>query len=152
VALSARGCSAPRESARPSYSRRWPGDGPPARRLRMRVGDTCQAHWCAGGSQTYADHTQRSRRAESGRALSGCAARGALRIAAGAQRHRSASLLCARGWCGPPRALGARRRTAQPENRPPRFIRVVFGPCDPRPGEATAGASVRLADVVLTST
>jgi hypothetical protein len=46
------------------------------RRLRMPVDDTCQAHRCAGRAVgIYADHTARSRREESPRALSGCALR-----------------------------------------------------------------------------
>ena len=49
---------------------------PLSRRLRMRVDDTCQAHRCAGRVVGInADHTARSRRAESPRALSGCALR-----------------------------------------------------------------------------
>ena len=44
------------------------------RRVGTRLGDRCQAHRCAGGSQDGADHTDRTRREESPRRLSGSAA------------------------------------------------------------------------------
>ena len=61
-ALSAGARSATRERRSPLGLSPSDPCGSLPRRLWMRVGDTCQAHRCAGGPQLYADHTDRSRR------------------------------------------------------------------------------------------
>ena len=143
----------------------------PPRRVRMRVGDTCQAHRCDGGFQGGADHTPGTRRAESLRPFSAPvhrrgAARASLQRASAGQGRRcvtgspvltmtvdvatrraeDGAALAATGLASAETAVGARRRTCEAGTRPERF-RAATSQHVIRAVLNTPVASVRLADV-----
>jgi hypothetical protein len=140
-----------REPARGSYS------AAPAATTDARGRHTSGALMRRWLLEVYADHTSRSRRAESPRARSGYARRRRAPHRASRQGPRSRLAVrssCAtqlnaggdgearwRGRCGARRALRSRTGGAA-------IPGVDFRDCDPRKSQATSGASVRLADVV----